>query len=108
MSIELKIKSKHLAAEARIIKFEERKLKRHKRMAEARRLREHRLDKVRPAARSTHLAYGFLRGRAYRTIEDRRTRTAPNWNEVERMALKYGDTDSRTLKQAFAEWQSES
>lgn len=114
MSIHLKIKTKHLAAEARIIKHEERKLWRRnrkspseRRAAAARGLREHRIEVVRTHARSTHLAYGFLRGRAYRAIEDRRTRSVPNWTEVERMVLKYGQEDSRVLKQRFERWRSE-
>ena len=114
MPTELKVKTKHLAAEARIIKHEERKLKQRqkksphpRRQALRRALREHRIEVVRPHARSTHLAYGFLRGTRYRAIEDDRTRSTPNWPEIERMILKYGEADSRTLKQAFAEWKSE-
>ena len=95
MSVHLKIKSKHLAAEAKIIKREEAKLKRaaHRyEVGDSRRqsrldvvndLASHRKDLVRSAARSTHLARGFLRGMRYRRIEDERTRTEPNWPEVE-------------------------
>ncbi len=118
MSIHLKIKSKHLASESRIIKLEETKLKRRIRYARLKSknpnslvnslndLSSHRKAIVRSHARSTHLAYGFLRGKRYRRIEDSRTRTTPNWKEVERMIVKYGNEDQRVLKQRFAEWKS--
>jgi hypothetical protein len=61
----LKIKIKSLAAEAKIIRKEERKQKG--------RLREglylHRLLVVRAESRLSQIAYGFIRGRAYSQIE---------------------------------------
>ena len=115
MSLHLKIKFKYLSEESRIIKREELKLRRKIQSRiegrEARQLlrqslHEHRKNVVRPAARSTHLAYGFLRGRSYRQMEDERTRTVPDWAAVEKMALRYGQSDSRDIKQRFEEWKS--
>lgn len=63
----LRVKIKSLAAEARIIRAEERKhpgesLDRHQ-------LHNHRVWDVRREARFSQIAYGFLRGRAYSQIE---------------------------------------
>ncbi len=69
-TVELKIKIKSLAKEAQIIREEERRrlalTSDRKKYME---LREHRVGKVRSAARYAQLAYGFLRGKPYRTIE---------------------------------------
>lgn len=81
MSIELKIKSKHLSQEAQIIRFEERKLK-----AQAKWLRKnqkstsktkctleslsnHRKCDVRNEQRATFLARAFIKGTSYKTVE---------------------------------------
>lgn len=83
MSIELKIKSKHLATEPAIIRHEERKLLRqiryknakqyHKDAAyltsEYRSLSEHRKWVVRNESRATYLARAFLSGKPYFSIE---------------------------------------
>lgn len=94
MSIELKIKSKHLAAESRIIREEERKIARRiskliragarhfvwkgrteldKRLTaeiiQEYKLREHRRVNVRHEARATHLARAFISGRPYLHVE---------------------------------------
>lgn len=83
MSIELKIKAKSLAAEARIIREEEIKLKRKSRYARERQnveaathyerqrqsLYDHRIDIVRWECRATHLARAFMKGYAYADIE---------------------------------------
>jgi hypothetical protein len=110
MLIHLKVKIKSLAAEARIIRLEEQRATGRGRriMAGAEthsfadtdekwqannELREglthHRKNAVRKAARHALLAYGFLRGRAYRDIETR-CRTEPYWPEVQRLVKKYG------------------
>ena len=68
MSIELKIKSKHLSVEAKIIRFEEKKLK-AKNKAMFWNLRSHRTWEVRNENRATFLARAFLEGRAYGTVE---------------------------------------
>jgi hypothetical protein len=84
MSIELKIKSKHLSEEAKIIRFEERKLKRQidwqrNNNIEPTLLRltyhnikEHRRIDVRNENRATFLARAYLAGRKYDEIEKKR------------------------------------
>ena len=81
MSIKLKIKSKHLALEAGVIRFEELKLKRqiewlktHQKdeatfRSEWESLNSHRRFDVRNEARATYLARGYIEGRKYNTIE---------------------------------------
>lgn len=83
MSIKLKIKSKHLALEAGVIRFEERKLKRQiewlkqhqKNEAETslmgtwNSLNSHRRFEVRNEARATYLARAYIEGRKYNTVE---------------------------------------
>lgn len=90
----LKIKLKSLAAEARIIRHEERKSDGDRRC----KLHHHRVGEVRREARATHLAYGFLRGIPRLSIE-RKARTEPDWDKIERMAGRYGDASR------FADWQ---
>ena len=82
MSIKLKIKSKHLALEAGVIRFEEQKLKRqiewlktHQKdeatfRSEWESLNSHRRFDVRNEARATYLARGYIEGRKYETIEN--------------------------------------
>lgn len=80
----LKVKIKSLSAEAQIIRKEENKAKASFRWLKGvqgaedeyqvtqnlyNSLRDHRLG-FRPDLRSTYLAYGFLRGRAYREVEN--------------------------------------
>lgn len=104
MSIELKIKSKHLATEPAIIRHEERKLLR---MAKRREyndtqsilvkyhsLSEHRRWVVRNESRATYLARAFLSGKPYSSIEKKvhnhsllRAYIVPR---VIDMVLKYG------------------
>ena len=84
MSIELKVKSKHLSVEAQIIRHEEVKLKRqiewkkqNEEDQEAERsqwfsLNEHRRWDVRNENRSTFLARAFIAGKAYKKIEQKR------------------------------------
>ena len=97
MSIFLKIKLKSLAAEARIIRAQERKTKgKHNDTRES--LYLHRTKDVRGEARATHVAYGFLRGREYACIEPK-SYTQPDWKRVEAMVKKYGVLDEK-----FAAW----
>ena len=83
MSIKLKIKSKHLALEAGVIRFEEQKLKRQinwlkqhqKNEAETsvigtwNSLNSHRRFEVRNEARATYIARAYIEGRKYETVE---------------------------------------
>jgi len=111
MSIELKIKSKHLSEEARIIRFEENKIKRHSRNVRSRQgqatadeilqtfhsLNNHRRWDVRNENRATFLARAYIAGIPYNQVEQKRkeeneytfqTRILPR---VASMVSKYGD-----------------
>lgn len=81
----LKIKIKSLAAEARIIRKEEKKTFGTLRNE----LHDHRVKDVRWVARHAHIAYGLIRGRAYERMEQK-AKHEPNWKEVERLCKKYG------------------
>jgi hypothetical protein len=83
MSIELKIKSKHLSLEAQVIRFEENKLKKQIEWCKNRQddtalrntwqsLNTHRRWDVRNENRATYLARAFISGRAYTDIEKKR------------------------------------
>lgn len=90
----LKIKLKSLAAEARIIKREERRAKKNRDLADA--LTYHRRFVVRPEARVTLLAYGFFRGRRYQDVEHS---TRPlDWGKVRAMVKKYSAPVGRPQK----------
>lgn len=93
-----------LAAEARIIRHQARKFpgEHPTRLG----LYLHRIHDVRSEQRSALLAYGFLRGRAYRRLEQR-AYTRPNWKRVEEIAKKFGTGDHRELLQRFAAWKDE-
>ena len=81
MSIKLKIKSKHLALEAGVIRFEEQKLKRQiewlkthqqddaKVRAMWESLNSHRRFDVRNEARATYLARAYMEGQIYKKVE---------------------------------------
>jgi hypothetical protein len=86
MSIELKIKSKHLGEESKIIRFEERKLQRQLSWYRARggndgqtkvqdnffSIRNHRRWDVRNENRATFLARAFIDNKPYRSVEAKR------------------------------------
>jgi aspartyl/asparaginyl beta-hydroxylase (cupin superfamily) len=84
MSVELKIKSKHLGLEAKVIKFEEAKLKRQirwhsKRLSPNTKLEwklnsitNHRKWDVRNENRATFLARAYIDGVPYNTVEKKR------------------------------------
>ena len=84
MSIELKIKSKHLALEAGVIRFEEQKLKRQIEWLKTHQqddakvramwdsLNSHRRFDVRNENRATYLARAFIQGRSYTDVEKKR------------------------------------
>lgn len=80
----LKIKLKSLAAEAKIIRKEERKGGYYREE-----LYRHRIDVVRYEARHTHIAYGLIRGRTLDQIERADSRPFDH-KRVEAMCLKYG------------------
>lgn len=84
MSIELKIKSKHLSEESKIIRFEENKLLKQakwlrehqkdgsKQLSKYESLSQHRKGVVRNENRATFLARVFLDGRDYSSVEKKR------------------------------------
>lgn len=84
----LRVKSKSLAEEARIIRKEEQRT--HGIMRN--RLQEHRRGIVRLEARATGLAYGFIRGHSWEQMEPKSI-NPPNWKRVREMIKKYGPRD---------------
>ncbi len=99
----LRVKLKSLTAEAKIIRREQRRLSRWK-GDEADQTRNglwyHRKYVVGVEARLTLIAYGYLRGKAYREIEQKAEK-AIDWKRVEAMVKKYATTQQRA---DFAEW----
>jgi hypothetical protein len=122
MTVELKIKAKHLALEPQIIRLEEKKLK--KRMKYHRSddskssiqlewklhsLTNHRKFNVRNEARATHLARAFLAGKPYSKCEKKRNNNIYfNVYIVPRilaMVTKYGTGEQRkATKETILEW----
>jgi hypothetical protein len=101
MKLYLKIKIKSLAAEAGIIRKEAKKVRGDLRHA----LNEHRKKDVRWEARSSILAYGFLRGRDYFTMEAKCHKdNPPDWVRIEQLVKKFGEDDIRDRMQRFAAW----
>ena len=99
--VKLKIKVKSLAAEAKMIRFEEKKWPAES--EERGELYSHRIFPLRREARSSFLAYGFLRGREYLQIEQPNSRE-PNWNRVRDIVARFGNMDKRVAAQKLAEW----
>lgn len=93
MSIELKIKVKNLADEARTIRTEEQKL----RGMDKWNLQHHRKTVVRDAARRSQIAYQIVRGRDWEPCasHQRFTRMS-DYSEVCRMVKKYGTAGAVT------------
>jgi len=120
----LKVKIKSLAEEACIIRHEERKYLRSSRWLRRNNgpelgtalstwggLNTHRLQ-LRVEQRAAFLAYGYLRGRAYRQIEQAPCylkapfcRPGPSWSRVQDLVLKYGpDKDKKALWDKLVAW----
>lgn len=109
MKAYLKIKVVSLAAEAVLIRREERAMKRRKSAAAAEArvgLRLHRVHVVRPEARAACLAYAFLRGRAYRQVEAK-AHSLPDWPRVAKLVERYCEGDRKAIMQRFGEWKDE-
>ena len=102
----LKVKIKSLAEEAKIIKLEE---KRNKLAREE--LYLHRIQVVRTEARATLLAYGFLRGRKYRELENSGTMPPNIKSRIIKMIDKYYwekfDNRRDTIDKKVSDWLSE-
>ncbi len=112
----LKIKLKSIAAEAPMIRREERKCRSSTRwmrknpndekafnatMSLWGGLHTHRME-LRAEQRSAYLAYAFLRGRAYSQVEPKpcwvreiHRPHAPHWKRVRELIIKYGTGDYR-------------
>lgn len=82
----LRVKAKSLAEEARIIRREERRA----RGALRDELHLHRVGPVRAEARATYIAYGLIRGRTMRQMENRDEIPREAKERVEAMIKKYG------------------
>lgn len=91
--IMLKIKIKSLVAESSLI----RKYEHNKRFGFLRdELHNHRVVDIRKQARSTYIAYGLIRGKKYKDIENT-AKTKPDWKKVEAMMRKYGPKNWKEL-----------
>lgn len=105
--IELKVKIKSLAAEAAIIRLEERRALGRKNRIDGLyfSLNRHRRFLLRYEARSSQLAYAFLRGRPYRTTESSVLKT-PMWPDVKRIAAKFSNMSSSSpeLAKELDDW----
>ena len=121
MSIELKIKFKSLAEEAKIIKKEEQKQKKifrkigpayefyDKHMKTYNSLRDHRIDVVRLHARATHLARGYIKGMPYKRIENKTHYYDYRLDKmIVEMVKKYGGSEHDNVSiEAIKEWRSQ-
>lgn len=127
MTYQLKIKIKSLAAEARIIRHEERKAKASKLWHRTRQHKEdadrywwvqidlhhHRTFDVRRASRAALLAYAFLRNRPYKTVEQK-AHSLPGWwasypwVPAQKLITKYGNgrapAQGNNLSDEFKAW----
>ena len=109
-SVPLCIKRINLADEARTIKAKERKA------IEAGdtgydsghdKLYRHRMDIVRPAARTNHLAHAFLTGRPYAQVEVRcAENNQPAWTHVRKTALRFGKQAGLDEDLLIERWES--
>ena len=107
MKTKLKIKISTFAAEAKIIRREERKWMGDHPMRSS--LHEHRVVGLRRSCRTSSLAYGFLRERLYSTMEAF-AYTSPDWNGIEKEVVRFGCPwygTEQEVKQRFSEWLSE-
>jgi hypothetical protein len=87
----IKVKIKSLAAEAKIIRREESKARTHGNRRLRMGLADHRRGIVRTEARHALLAYGFLRGRPYKSMEAKcHPGSAPDFKKVRTSIEKYG------------------
>lgn len=88
-SVELKVKIKHLAEEARIIRKEANAQYAAGNYQKGNDLTNHRKIVVRREARATLIAYQTIRGILYDSYEGN-AKSEPDWKAVERMVKKYG------------------
>ena len=102
-TIYLKVKVASLAAEARIIRKLANSIRRRDNPTRLS-LHSHRKNEVRIAARSSQIAYGYLRGKTYASMEDN-SRTDLDIADILRMIEKYGEgsASDRSNSRAVAE-----
>lgn len=86
----LRVKVKSLAAEAAIIRLEERRALGRQDVALYVRLRDHRRREVRKEQRSALLAYAFIRDRGYGRCERPGKGNGPDLKRVGQLVEKYG------------------
>jgi len=109
-SVELKIKRKNLADESRDIRKEEFKAKKAGDTSTLNSLHDHRINIVRPAARSAHLAHAFLRRKPYASVEAScRKGNEPNIRSIASTVRKFGTdeqraTDPDEMKEIIVSW----
>lgn len=89
----LKVKIKSLAAEARVIRLEEKRAGKNNALRE--KLYLHRTVDVRKEQRASLLAYAFLRGRPLSAVEPKRRpelewQAAARWKRVGEIVKKFG------------------
>lgn len=118
--LELKVKAASLAAEARIIRRLELRLKRRQTASGKPRaglrdprnaepffkLQAHRRIDIRYEARATHLARTFLKGVPYGTAEQK-THCWPPLKRAGEIAAKYAVGDKRIVAQRWEQWKQE-
>lgn len=112
----LKVKIKTLAAEASIIRHATHKAKKRVRWTQANgegaaqlqaiqernSLIDHRRLIVRPEARHSLLAYGFMKGTPYKAME-RTCHEGPDWMEVAKIVTRFGGGNSSNELQVWQE-----
>lgn len=96
--IYLKVKVKHLAAEARIIRHEEASLRGMSKWS----LQHHRKTTVRDAARTAQMAYALLRNKTFLSTMPGCTPSSADIQEVKRLAKKFGSFDNHS--EVVEEW----
>lgn len=91
----LKVKAKHLAEEARIIRKEEKRSRGDTRDW----LYLHRVHTVRPESRATNIAYAFAKGRELNQVEKYPERIPEEvWARVAKMVKLYSNKNSDEYK----------
>lgn len=110
----LRVKIKSLAAEARIIRQQERQALKGKKpqMWQYLALREHRRTDVRNEQRCSLLAYAYLRGVPFLKTEHALPASVlrePNWKRVRQIVEKFGGPPGRPIEctaEALQEWRN--
>lgn len=104
----LRIKRKYLSAEAKIIKAEEQRAKKQKKTGNGslyQHIYRHRIDVLRPHARSNHLAHCYLIGTPYKMAEPN-SKTDPDWKLIEKTLQRFDRSFDIALFEAWKRGQS--